>query len=490
MNIDHIKRYPIADLSAIISSGQKISIHPSTKELLQTKRKALESTIQNQDQIIYGINTGFGVLCDTKINEEDLNQLQINLIRSHSCGYGAISKAERIKWVLLLKIISLCKGASGVRLELVEFLVSLYNEDLIPVVPERGSLGASGDLAPLAHLSLACIAEGKIMYEGLVYEAKEILSIKKIQAPGLRAKEGLALINGTQYTLSVLIENINLADIVFKAAVQTAILSSEAFHVNRDIFHSEIHSLRNQNGQQQIAKIIDDQISKPSAPLYSVQDPYSFRCIAQVMGASLDAYQYVQKIAENEIQSVSDNPLILSDGKVVSGGNFHAQPLAMASDILKLAMAELGSIAERRIYLLVCGHRDLPNFLIKDAGLSSGYMIVQYAAASLVSQNKQLATPAIVDSIVTSKGQEDHVSMATNAALQSLELTNNVMQIVAMEWMTACRAWNFRDQWKLNPISLKHLTNYLQRIPHKILDHIPSQDYQPTIEFLVSEMKS
>ncbi|MEO6190860.1 MAG: histidine ammonia-lyase [Saprospiraceae bacterium] len=488
-SLEH-KEWTIQEIVNIWKSDLNIKLSAKSIELINSSRSKLDQIIQDSDNAIYGINTGFGALCNTIIRSDELDQLQINLVRSHACGTGKEISVSLVKLILLLKIISLSKGYSGVRLELVEFLIELYNNKIYPSIPEMGSLGASGDLAPLSHLSLLCIGEGELLSHStqINQSVKEILSQNNIQIPMLKAKEGLALLNGTQYSLALLLEACTTAEDLYHQASVISALSMEAFNCSTDFLNEEIHEIRKQKGQiftaAQIRKILS-QGNLKTRTKNSVQDPYSFRCIPQVHGASYDAIIYVKGIIENEINAVSDNPLILSNGQILSGGNFHAQPLALSSDFLSIAVSELGNISERRIYQLINGSRGLPDFLTQDAGLNSGYMIVQYSAASLVSLNKQMCTPSSVDSIVTSKGQEDHVSMAANAGLKCLGIVERCSKILSMEWMTACRAWNFRkEEWKLGSNLESIFESYREQVPFQALDHIPSLDYDRTSDFL------
>ncbi|MDQ3142618.1 MAG: histidine ammonia-lyase [Bacteroidota bacterium] len=481
------KHWRLGELGEILQSGAKIEISSSIRESIHAKRKILEERIQSSDEALYGINTGFGALCNTTINDNELDQLQINLVRSHACGTGVNINPEIVRIVLLLKMKSLSFGFSGIRMEVLNFLALLYNLEIYPCIPEFGSLGASGDLAPLAHLSLSFLAEGKVFYKNQIYPTAELFEELHIQAPGLKAKEGLALLNGTQYSTALLIYNLFLANNLIAQSSAITALSLEAFNGNVVAFHPEIHSIRNQLGQQFCAEQVLHYLQGSDIhhrEKSSVQDPYSFRCVPQVHGASLDAIDYVSIIAEREMNAVTDNPLILTDGSVVSGGNFHAQPIALAADFLAIALAELASISERRIYQLIIGQRGLPDFLTEDPGLHSGYMILQYSAASLVSMNKQLATPASVDSIISSKAQEDHVSMSANAGLKCKQIAQHTTNVLAMEWMTASRAMNWRKDWKMNAQLQKIVDEYRQLIPFESADHVLADQIPITAQFL------
>ncbi|MFN8330916.1 MAG: histidine ammonia-lyase [Saprospiraceae bacterium] len=487
VHILDFSEWTLRDIISIWKSDLPIGLSEQTWKTVADYRNSLEEKIATSSTPVYGINTGFGALCNQVIASEELSQLQINLVRSHACGTGPYIDVETCKLMLLLKIISLSKGNSCIRPELLQFLIQIYNEKIFPEIPERGSLGASGDLAPLAHMSLLCIGEGKIIStEGNV---ADLLKSRGIHPPMLRMKEGLALLNGTQYTLATLLNALYKSNSLFKIANITSALSIDAFNCTIDFLNEEIHLLRKQKGQIEVSATLRQLLSGSNIQFrskISVQDPYSFRCIPQVHGATLDCLHYVEDIVTREINAVTDNPLMLSQQQVLSGGNFHAQPLALAADFLCIAVAELASISERRIYQLINGARGLPDFLTTDPGLNSGYMIVQYSAASLVSQNKQLCTPASVDSIVTSKGQEDHVSMGANAALKARAVTERTGLVLAMEWMTACRAWQLRGvEWKTGDKLQFMFQQYRELIPYREKDHIPSEEFEKTLEFLM-----
>ncbi|MBK9109403.1 MAG: histidine ammonia-lyase [Saprospiraceae bacterium] len=484
-----ISEHPVslAQIREIIDQDLKLVIAPSQILHIQTQRKRLEDLIHDGNKAYYGVNTGFGALCNVVIAPDQLDDLQANLIRSHACGFGENVPDAVVKICLLLKIICLSKGYSAVRPELIAFLIELYNRKLYPQIPSMGSLGASGDLAPLAHLFLPCIGEGRFMIAGQSKEVQDLLLEQGLIAPQLKAKEGLALLNGTQYSLALLIHNLMTGEKLFEIANLTAALSCEAFNCSTRFLLPEIHILRNQNGQIVAAQKISSWIDKSDLEKRSgksVQDPYSFRCAPQVHGACLDVLNFVKQTAEKEINAITDNPILLSSGEIVSGGNFHAEVLAFASDNLSLALCELANISERRLYQLVCGSRGLPDFLTNNPGLNSGYMIVQYAAAAAVSMNKQLATPSSVDSIISSKGQEDHVSMAANSGLRSQQILKNASMVLTMEWMTASRAMHFRKDYFLDPKMDKILNQYLQLFPIQESDHVPAIQYESSWSFL------
>jgi histidine ammonia-lyase len=450
----------------------------------------LQEKVSLNDRPYYGVNTGFGSLCDTQISSDDLQQLQINLLRSHACGMGEKVPAELVKRMLLLKAIALAKGYSGVQLATVERLLFFYNNDILPVVFEQGSLGASGDLAPLAHLSLPLIGEGEVLVEGEIipaYRLKELYDIEPIQ---LQAKEGLALLNGTQFMNAYSTYAINVGFKVFSEGLAIAALSLEAFDGRHEPFQANVNELRRQSGQIQVAEKMRKFLYASERTKKHVQDPYSFRCIPQVHGATLDVLNFVKTTFENELNAVTDNPTLFpEEDQIVSAGNFHGQPLALAMDFLAIAMAELGSISERRIYKLISGTRELPPFLVKHAGLNSGFMIVQYSAASMVSQNKQLCTPSSVDTIDSSNGQEDHVSMGANAATKCKRVIENVISITALEWLTACQAFDFRMGWDLGSETKTIFEALREEIPFMETDRYLHNDMVNARDLLIKRLR-
>ncbi len=455
-------------VDSIIKEKYKLDLSDSAKEKINKCRNYLDKKMEETDEPIYGINTGFGSLCNKSISKEELGQLQKNLVMSHACGTGEEVPQEIVKLMLLLKIQSVSYGNSGVQLITVERLIELFNNDILPVVYRYGSLGASGDLAPLAHMSLPLIGLGQVNYKGKKIDSKEILDTFGWKIIELKSKEGLALLNGTQFmsafgvycTLKVF-KLSQLADII-------SAVSIDAFDGRIEPFNDLVHQIRHHNGQIKTARRIrfllegSEIITRKKE---HVQDPYSFRCIPQVHGASKDAINYVAGVIKNEINAVTDNPTIFPDEDlIISGGNFHGQPLALALDNLSIAMAELGSISERRTYQLIGGKRGLPDFLVAKPGLNSGFMIPQYTAASIVSNNKQLATPASVDSIVSSQGQEDHVSMGANAAVQAYQIAENLEKILAIELFNAAQALEFRKPAKSSKFIEKFIADYRKQV--------------------------
>jgi histidine ammonia-lyase len=440
----------LGELERVLKNSSEVVLGPQAASAIETGFSFLQDKLKEEGAIYYGINTGFGSLCNTVISTEDLNQLQVNLIRSHACGVGAEVPTHLVKRMLLLKAIALSKGFSGVQLATIERLLFLYNNNLIPVVYEQGSLGASGDLAPLAHLCLPLIGEGEVRVNGVCVPGSELRITFGLEPITLQAKEGLALLNGTQFMNAYGTYAVSTGYNLLNEGLKIAALSLEAYDGRQEPFQANVNELRKQSGQIEVAATMRSLLNGTARIKNHVQDPYSFRCIPQVHGASLDTLNFVKTTFENELNAVTDNPTLFpEEDQIVSAGNFHGQPLALAMDFLAIALAELGSISERRIYKLISGTRDLPPFLVKHAGLNSGFMIVQYAAASIVSQNKQLCTPASVDTIDSSNGQEDHVSMGANAATKLYRVLDNVISVAAMEWLTAAQAFGFRKGWEL-----------------------------------------
>lgn len=442
----------IHDLQSIVSEGKKLALSKSAIQKINACRDYLNQKITQATAPIYGINTGFGSLYIISIESNDLSQLQKNLILSHACGVGREVPLEIVKYILILKIQSLSYGHSAISLEVVERLVAMYNESILPVIYHQGSLGASGDLAPLAHLSLPLLGEGDVYVKGEKMHASQMLQKMNWTPITLQSKEGLALLNGTQFMLGYASYLAVEAQKISWLADSIAAMSLDAFDGRIEPFDEAIHRVRPHKGQVETARFFREALQGSqiiAQPKVHVQDPYSFRCIPQVHGASKDAMQYFLNVIETEINSVTDNPNVFAEeDKIISGGNFHGQPLALALDFLAIALAEWGNISERRTYLLLSGQRGLPTYLVANPGLNSGLMIAQYTAASLVSQNKQYATPASIDSIVSSNGQEDHVSMGANAATKCLEIMWNVQNVLSIEALSAAQALDFRRPLK------------------------------------------
>ena len=487
----------IEEIQDIIANNKQIKLSDNAKARIVKCRTYLDEKLANNDQPIYGINTGFGSLHSTKISNENLVQLQENLLLSHACGTGDLVPHEIIKIMLLLKVQSLSYGHSAAQLDTVERLIYFFNNNILPVVFELGSLGASGDLAPLAHLSLPLIGEGNVYvkehsnpdsYRGKIQHSKLILEEHNLKPIALKSKEGLALINGTQFMSAYGVYCLIKANQLLNKTDFIASISIDAFDCRLEPFHHLLHDVRPHKGQIATAKKIlenlaDSEIAKQHK--VQVQDQYAFRCIPQVHGASKDAIEHINKIFTIEINAVTDNPNVFADEDLIlSGGNFHGQTLAIHLDFLAIALAELGSISERRTYQLISGQRNLPAFLVSNPGLNSGFMIPQYTAASIVSQNKQLCTPASVDSIVSSNGQEDHVSMGANAATKCLRVVKNLERIVAIELLNASQALEFRRPLKSASKIENYIAAYREKVPFVTKDRFLHDDIENSVLFL------
>ncbi len=486
--IDTTKKISLADINHIIESNSTLSLSDYTKQNIINCRAYLDKKMASQKEPIYGINTGFGSLCNVIIPDNKLEQLQTNLVMSHACGMGQEVPMEIVRLMLLLKIQSLSYGKSAVQLQTVERLIDLYNHKIYPIVYEQGSLGASGDLSPLAHLSLPLLGMGEVNYQGNKYPASVILNQLGLQPIKLKSKEGLALLNGTQFMSAYGVWCIIKSNKLNKLADLVASISLDGFDGRIEPFKDNIHIIRPHKGQLQTAQAIREILNGSeilSQKKQHVQDPYSFRCIPQVHGATKDATVYVESVFETEINSVTDNPTVFpEDDEIISGGNFHGQPLAISLDFLSIAMAELGSISERRVYQLISGTRNLPPFLVAKPGLNSGFMIPQYTAASIASQNKQLCSPASVDSIVSSNGQEDHVSMGANSATKAYKVIENVEKILAIELLNASQAIEFRRPLKSSKKIENVLSDFRKLIPFINDDKIMYQELEATLQFL------
>lgn len=483
-----IEDLSIENVNYIIQSGAEIKLSESAKIKITKCRNYLDEKMKSGKNVFYGINTGFGSLCNTVISNNDLSQLQENLVKSHACGMGEEVNPMIVKIMLLLKIQGLSYGHSGVSLDTVQRLVDFYNNDILPVVYEEGSLGASGDLAPLAHLSLPLLGLGYVDFEGQRRKSSEVLLQKGWQPLTLQSKEGLALLNGTQFMSSHAVWALIKAHRLSKLSDLVAAMSLEAYDGQLAPFGEQVHLVRKQKGQFETAANFRS-ILKGSKlikqPKVNVQDPYSFRCIPQVHGASKDTIRFVTETIETEINSVTDNPTIFpEEDLIVSAGNFHGQPLALGLDYLSIALAELGSISERRTYKLISGTRELPSFLVKKSGLNSGFMISHYACAAVVSKNKQLCTPASIDTIDSSQGQEDHVSMGANAAVKCVQICDNLEKIIAIELLTAAQALEFRSVKDTSPMLQKFHADFRQLIPFISEDIIMHDAMNKAINFV------
>lgn len=472
----------------IINQDYKLELSEKSTNNIIECRKYLDNKTSTDNKPVYGINTGFGALYNKSISNNDLGKLQENLVKSHACGVGDEVPQHIVKLMILLKIQSLSYGHSGVQLATVNRLIDFFNNDVIPVVYQLGSLGASGDLAPLAHMSLPLLALGEVYYNGERTTASDVHNKLGLEPIKLKSKEGLALLNGTQFMSAYGVSSLlklyrlsELADII-------GAISLDSFDGRIEPFYDELHQIRHHLGQIQTAKRFRTLLEGSSLiNQYKehVQDPYSFRCIPQVHGASKDSINYVSTVFSAEINAVTDNPTIFPDKDlIISGGNFHGQPLALALDNMAIAASEWGNISERRTYQLLHGKRGLPPFLVANPGLNSGFMIPQYTAASIVNQNKQLCTPASVDSIESSQGQEDHVSMGANAATKAYKVVENLERILAIELFNAAQALEFRRPKKSSPFLENFIKQYREIVPFIEEDIIMHDQIIKTIEFL------
>ncbi len=485
---DPKKYFTLADVEKIIASDEKLEFSAEAVKNIKNCRAYLDKRLSSKKELIYGINTGFGSLCNVIIPQKDLQQLQENLVKSHACGMGEEVPQEVVKIMMLLKIRNFIYGKSAVSIETAERMLFFYNNDILPVIYQQGSLGASGDLAPLAHLTLPLIGLGEVYYKGKKIATEQLYKTLKLKAHKLQSKEGLALLNGTQFMSAYAVWCLLKSNHLNKLADFTGALSLDGFFGRIEPFCEALQNIRPHKGQIETAKAVRD-ILKGSkitaAKKTTVQDPYSFRCIPQVHGATKDVVRHVVGVIETEINSVTDNPTIFPESdEIISGGNFHGQPLALALDYLAMAIAELGSISERRIYQLISGARNLPPFLVANAGINSGLMITQYTAASIVSQSKQFCTPASIDSIVSSNGQEDHVSMGANAATKCYKVVENSYKVLAIEFITAAQALEFRRPLKSSPTIEKMVAAYRKKVSFIDHDKLMYNEIEKTLKFV------
>lgn len=482
------RKLTLPDLARIQTGEITLQLSEEARAKIVRCREYLDQKLETTRQPIYGINTGFGSLYNRYISHDQLEKLQENLVKSHACGAGPDIPQEIVKLMLFLKVQSLAYGYSGVQLVTVERLAEMFNHDVLPRVFEMGSLGASGDLAPLAHLSLPLLGLGEVHYKGSLVPAADVNTKHAWSPIHFEAKEGLALLNGTQFMSAYGSWCIVHAHRLLKLSSIIGALSLDAFDGRIEPFLSSVQAIRPHAGQQKVAEDIRTILQDSELILQAkkhVQDPYSFRCIPQVHGASADTIDFVTHTILTEINSVTDNPNVFpEEDTIISAGNFHGQPLALGLDFLAIALAELGSISERRTYQLISGVRDLPNYLVANPGINSGLMIPQYTAASLVSQNKQLCSPASVDSIVSSNGQEDHVSMGANAATKAYRVVNNLYAILAIELMTAAQALTFRRPLKSSPFLESFVHTFRQSVPFIENDRVLHDDIQKATVFL------
>ncbi|QKJ86501.1 histidine ammonia-lyase [Paramixta manurensis] len=474
----------LAMLKAIYQGGVTLALDPQARHDVLTARETVEAIV-NAGKVVYGINTGFGKLAQTSIPAERLAELQRNLVLSHSVGLGNLLPDNVVRLVMATKVISLARGHSGIRIELVDALIALFNAGVMPCIPEKGSVGASGDLAPLAHLSLMLIGEGEVRVGGEKISAVEGLKRAGLAPFILGPKEGLALLNGTQVSTALALRGLFEAEKVFAAGLVAGALSLEAIKGSVKPFDARIHQARGQQGQIAVAAAVShllegSEILTSHANCGRVQDPYSIRCVPQVMGACLDNLNHAARVLQIEANAASDNPLVFSDsGEVISGGNFHAEPVAFAADIIALAVAEIGAISERRLALLLdTGLSGLPPFLVNDGGVNSGFMIAQVTAAALASENKSLAHPGSVDSLPTSANQEDHVSMATYAARRLGEMCFNTAAVVGIEAMAAAQGIDFHRPLQSSPLLEQELVQLRQHVAFLEKDRLMAPDIE------------
>ncbi|MEG1499192.1 MAG: histidine ammonia-lyase [Bacteroidales bacterium] len=483
-----LKDLTFEQIEEIFKNNYQISLSKEVLDKVQKCRDYLNKKMETQTEPIYGVTTGFGSLCNHSISKEQLSQLQKNLVMSHACGTGDLVPLEVVKLMLLMKIKSLSYGHSGVQKLTILRLVDFFNNDIFPVVYQQGSLGASGDLAPLAHMCLPLLGLGEVWLNGAKHESKVVLNLFKWEPIELQSKEGLALLNGTQFMSAFGVHNLLKARKLSRLSDVIGALSLEAFDGRIEPFFPEVHLVRHHQGQIDTAARFRELLKGSELIVRKkehVQDPYSFRCIPQVHGATKDTITYVAKILLEEINAVTDNPTVFPDEDlIISAGNFHGQPLALTQDFLCIAISELGSISERRIYQLIGGKRGLPSFLVKNPGLNSGFMIPQYTAASIASQNKQLCMPASVDSIESSQGQEDHVSMGSNAVTKAYRVMDNVERILAIELFNAAQAMEFRRPAKTSPILEAFMAEYREKVHFVADDEVMYPLIRQSVDFL------
>lgn len=485
ISADHLTIERIGD---IIYKGYKLELGEDAVRRIERCRAYLDEKIRTSNQPVYGVNTGFGSLCNVSIGKDQLKKLQINLIKSHACGTGDRVPNDIVKIMMLLKIQSLSYGYSGCKLDTVEQLIRFFNEDVYPVVYKQGSLGASGDLVPLAHLSLPLVGLGKVEYQGKVMSGAELLRKKKWKAIELASKEGLALLNGTQNMSAFAVWALLQAERLSDWADKIAAVSLDAYDGLIEPFTHAVHAVRPHQGQIETAAHMRELLEGSEIVNRSkahVQDPYSFRCVPQVHGTVKDTIRYVRSVIDTEINSATDNPTVCPDDDIIiSAGNFHGEPIALPIDFLSIALSELSNISERRIYRLVSGTRGLPSFLVATPGVNSGFMITQYTAASVVSLNKSLAMPSSTDSIPSCQDQEDHVSMGANAAIKLYKVVLNTERVLAIELFNAMQALDFRQPLKSSPRIMEIYEEYRKIVPFIINDELMYPYIERSIEFI------
>lgn len=481
----HPGKMTLEELRVVFQQSVTVSLDKKAHAAIE-KSVATVNKIIAEDRTAYGINTGFGLLANTRIATKDLQSLQRSIVMSHAAGVGEPLDDDLVRLIMVLKINSLARGFSGIRLEVINALIALVNAQVYPFIPAKGSVGASGDLAPLAHMSLILLGEGKARFEGKWISAKKALEKAGLTPLKLEAKEGLALLNGTQTSTAFALKGLFEAEKLLLSGIVCGALSVEATLGSRKPFDARVQEVRGQKGQIDVAAMFRDilsptsELAKSHENCVKVQDPYSLRCQPQVMGACLTQIRQAAEVILIESNAVSDNPLVFTDnGDIISGGNFHAEPVAMAADNIALALAEIGALSERRIALLMDTHMSqLPPFLVNNGGVNSGFMIAQVTAAALASENKVLAHPSSVDSLPTSANQEDHVSMAPAAGRRLWEMAKNVTGILAIEWLSACQGMDFREGLKTSET--------LEKARKTLRDHVAYYDkdryFAPDIE--------
>ena len=490
MKIYGVDHFTYKDVFQILNSSSEAGLNEKSKSQILKSKSNVEAIV-NSDMTVYGINTGFGPLWDTKISKEETGKLQRNLLISHAVGVGNPISKEISKLMLISKVHALAKGFSGISMETFQRILLFIEKDIIPVVPEQGSVGASGDLAPLAHLFLPLIGEGKVWKNGNPVPAMEVLNELNLKPIELQAKEGLALINGTQFILAHALLGLNKMKYLLDLADVIGAMSLEAFSGNKSPFMKALHEVRPYEGTklvaQRIWKILEGSEIVDNQDFYRVQDPYSIRCMPQVHGASRNAWNHLKNLAEIELNSVTDNPIVLDEKTAISGGNFHGQPMAMVLDYATLAASELGNISDRRQYLLLEGKFGLPRLLTEKSGLNSGFMIPQYTSAALVTENKTLCFPASADSIPTSLGQEDHVSMGSISGRKFNQVLNNLEKILAIELMYACQGLEFRRPLKSSSVIEEVFDLVRTKVPKLEDDRLIGDDINAIIKLVQGE---
>lgn len=485
ISADHLT---IEKIGEIIYNNHKIELSDDARKRIIKSREYLDTRIAKEENPIYGVTTGFGSLCNVSISKDQLSQLQVNLIKSHACGVGERLPNDIIKMMLLLKVQSLSYGFSGCKLDTVERLIDMFNNNIYPIILEQGSLGASGDLVPLAHMSLPLVGLGEVEMNGEVVSGEEMNRRMNWEPIELASKEGLALLNGTQNMSAQAVWALLNAQRLSEWADVIAAMSLDAFDGRIEPFTHAVHAVRPHQGQIETATRFRQLLEGSqliARPKQHVQDPYSFRCVPQVHGTVKDTLRYVYSVIDTEINSATDNPTVCPDEDlIISAGNFHGEPIALPMDYLSIAMSELANISERRIYRLVSGLRDLPSFLVAKPGLSSGFMIAQYTAASVVSLNKSYAVPSSIDNIPSCQDQEDLVSMGANAAIKLRKVVANTERVLAIELFNAAQALDFRRPLVSSPELMKVHEAYRKVVPFIDVDVVMYPHIEESIQFL------